>query len=846
MERRPPEKIINPTQMVRDGRYSESNNQQRQFSFGDAMDAISNQPRTTPSHVFSRQIYPNNSNSDSSDEEDTSEEETSDEEKISEEIISNTETGELFYYNGEKYVPLIINKPPSPRTTKQYVATSIENNFRSINYTERTEANTAEPQISGILRGNQLDRLRELNENNNGKHDNKPSTNNMNNPNTTGIPQIPLPTFQGPSLGRTAPVIPNPQRKTGNSNMPVVLNSVQQRTPVIPQRVPMNARVLKFNNTNDTETIVSPSEPGLPDVPVINPYIKLSRPILDNIATERDITLTGSNVDRANQLFEYDHIMPDWIQSIMMNDIDTFQTLAGTKLYVFGALNGVDYSNLPGLNNRDITNYTRVCILMNTPNHPARGVLPGLIGSLSRNILEIFAVKMGIPHGHLRFISLPELRTAVVSNNTSHIPIDSINNVVRRYHLLKDHKYSQLIDDLYNINDDETAWVNVSRSEPTPMENVILNLDNFTDAQLIETFGMAVPISWGNNVRRYIVNNIVLYNKVLTRGKIDPIPIEVCVFMRTHDIIEYISKLTDREIFEHTGVYVPYNSRAELVTNIVTTITRQQFMYPSSRSLARSQNKETLMMTDITDIGIFMICYGTALKYYVYELEELINAFHRDEETRIMEFRRPENFNLKFSHSDIECLLQLLQSFPPTGDIIALIKIINDGLIDAREKIAHDDIARRQLLTFDKSSQVLIRDFLHQLFIVGMYMRKWKGPGHPYPLTKASTQNTHGKPNEEIPEKVPPELVLARELLWKMTGECQTFCMNLKLCEYNSNGGIDHGMTSLENEWKGVIKGENCIRMASTRFIGTSLHYLRALYHENIPGIDVKALDRIF
>jgi len=310
--------------------------------------------------------------------------------------------------------------------------------------------------------------------------------------------------------------------------------------------------------------------------------------------------------------------------------------------------------------------------------------------------------------------------------------------------------------------------------------------------------------------------------------------------MSSRDLTNYISELTDGEIFENIGVYVPYDSRDELVTNIVAAITRLRFMYPSKRSLVRSHNKETLMMTEITDVETFMVCYGTALKYYTYELADLTAAFHRDEETHVMEFRRPENPNLRFTQNDIEGLVRLLQCFPPTPDIALLIERINEALIDAREKIAHDDVARRELLVFDKATQGLVREFLRQIFFTGMYMRRWKGPGNPFPVAENDT-----KDKKEPDEKVTHEVGTGMEILKQMGPLARAFCMNLKICQYNRDGGIDHGAITFNGEWDGVVKGNQCIRMASTRFIGTGLHYLRALYRETIPGIDVKALDRI-
>ena len=115
-----------------------------------------------------------------------------------------------------------------------------------------------------------------------------------------------------------------------------------------------------------------------------------------------------------------------------------------------------------------------------------------------------------------------------------------------------------------------------------------------------------------------------------------------------------------------------------------------------------------------------------------------------------------------------------------------------------------------------------------------------------YLNTTLKRQIIKEKKEKEPDEKVTLELGVGIELLNRMITNAQTFCMNLKLCQYTSQGNIEHGNVNFHDEWNGIIKGSRCIRMGSTIFIGTGLHYLRALYRENIPNVDVKRLDRIY
>ena len=157
------------------------------------------------------------------------------------------------------------------------------------------------------------------------------------------------------------------------------------------------------------------------------------------------------------------------------------------------------------------------------------------------------------------------------------------------------------------------------------MEDVILNLDNFSNDQIIERFGMIIPLVYANNKEQYIRGNIVSYAPILNRGNMEVIPLDVTTYIDQQDLMIYLNRLTDKEIFHTIGVYVAYNSRAELVRNTLRCIFVPQFMYPTIRSAERSVNKITTVgLNNINDVDVFMVCYGTALKYITYELYDLM------------------------------------------------------------------------------------------------------------------------------------------------------------------------------------------------------------------------------
>ena len=454
------------------------------------------------------------------------------------------------------------------------------------------------------------------------------------------------------------------------------------------------------------------------------------------------------------------------------------------------------------------------------------------------NLLELFTRRFDIPHDNLKFIPTDMLRQAIINGNTNHIHHNIIAIISRRYNLLWQHKYAKLFDQLYQVNNNDKIKIKVACNYPHPLETIILNLDSYPSSYVLDMLDIIIPKNKLSN--QYIRDNITSYAKILKRGHIETISLDVMKFMDGRDIVDYLTKLTDKEIFTDIGVWIPYANRNELVINIANCIVNQQFMFPLMRSDKYSINKITVVgLNSIHNEDIFMICYGDPSRYIIYELYDLIESFKRN--GNIIEFTRPESKDKKFTLHDIEGLKNLLKCFSLTADIKDLLSIIAKGFADLERDIDYDKEARQQLGRFDDIEQNLIKEYLYQIFYIGMYMRHWVGPGYPYPLRE---EDTHNDNNIEV--KISVHVGEALELLNKMSKQGIKFCFNLRVCQYNSNGTIDYEYEHFGDEWNLVIKGVNCIRIASSKFVGTGYHYLRSLFMETIVGVDVKHIDKIY
>lgn len=571
------------------------------------------------------------------------------------------------------------------------------------------------------------------------------------------------------------------------------------------------------------------------DGPVQNPYARVPAGIFSNILEERDVTVTGNTMEKAQQLHEFDMIMPDWIVAIKTTPVEMCHTLNSNMLYVYGAINGihyVDWNLTQRMNSTDHSTFIKVFVMAKEPTKNKRA-LEQLVPTLRRNMLEKC---VRLPQVYMKFMDVESLRIAIINGNTNHINEGRIDEIAKRYNVLINHKYVQILERLYEVEEYE-QWVAVAQNPPHPMESMILYLDSYCVKDIIAALGMVVPNN--QNINTYIQNNLIFYKNIFTRGSIKIICLEILQHMTDNDIFDYFTKLTDVELLQKVmNVYLPYNNRRELVDNMVRGVHTVQFMTPVDRR--RSSNTTTIMGAPVSDLSIFMVGYGRPGSYYTYELADLIGAWYRDQETGGMEFRRPDNPDQRFTISEIESLERLLKCYPTNDEIEKLLALIAEGLTDLKDKISHDDEARRQLAGFTSEEKRGVEQFLKHIFYTGMYMRRWRGPGHPFPLAEHETQN---RPDPH--DTVAKQLGIGIELLKSMRPSVRNFCFHLNICEYTRSGHIDIGNFNFQHEWDQVIIGKQCIRIASARFVGTGFHYLRSLFHHSIADMNIKLLDRI-
>lgn len=588
---------------------------------------------------------------------------------------------------------------------------------------------------------------------------------------------------------------------------------------------------------SQTESIIT-QKLVLPLLPRSNPYQGLSPSMITDICRTRDISLSGDNSQCVTQLQEYDKILPDWLDSLRQkieNSLshDYYKKLESWELCLYGSLVGINIACFDKHSSSWCFEYTKLYIgLVILPEANRKKIL----ASTNRSHLLCLVDELkAINNQDYDFITTEDFRNLLFTGDRNSISTTKIKANRERFLAIKRCPYAKTIYNLYGVSDS----MEIINKPAHPLEDLILKLDLYTVYGVAKSLGMIFPPSC-TDPKSYLLTNIVEYKEVMIRQSPSIILIDNLAHESHTSLKNYFRMFTDEELFNKvSNVYVPYDSRQLLIENMVNVFFEATFFTPVERRKERSINKETLALTDITDQTVFMIAFGTVTKYYLYELSDLIDGFWNPILKSII-FHHPENNNQMFSKSQMERLNKLLKQYPADAINKKLLEVIDEGLQAEREKLDDDDIKLKLfnfLITHDKQA---MRDFINQVFVIGMYMRRWKGPGHPYPLIEKLTKGDW-KPHDNVTH----ELGIGLEFLNQMNINAQKLIRTFRSCQYQPDGGISTGSSSFDDDWKSVIKGQLCFRMASSRFIGTASHYLRVFFRESFVNLDVKLVERI-
>jgi hypothetical protein len=567
-----------------------------------------------------------------------------------------------------------------------------------------------------------------------------------------------------------------------------------------------------------------------------NPYLNIPKKYLCIILSGRDVNFVGSTQMIAEQLFEYDNIFPHFVNNIIDNYYTIIDQLEIYQVLTYGSIYGVDYSRLTTNSQSELRAYTFVSLSLKYSTDIS--YFNDDLDLLKRGSLESIAVQLCVEHDIAKVLYVEDLVKIINERNFEVKNFDKIEDAAKRYKFLINHKYTKIFKALY------VDLIKASYNFPIDLEKIIVDLSEETVNSTVQKLGMIIPTIFINDKLNYIENNIIEYIYSYNNDKLSHISLltssnKLHKNSSDYSVMGYLNRMSDNEIINYIGVYVPFRNRDNLVFKSLSVLHIPQFMYPLSNIKKYSINDETLLGTPVSSLSL-PFCYGICTKYYTYEVEELLSSFHVSDDGT-SNFRKPEDITTNFTISDIKELLILLEKFRSSDNVNKLIDRINEIIIEVHDRSEYDNEIIENFKLLPDTSKIYVHKMLHNFFIAGMYMRRWKGPGFPYPLKKNETLVD----TDIFQIKLDAEIHSIIELMDKMPVDSYNFITNIRVCTYGNNGKIDKCTNRLSVEWDKVIKRISCIRVASAYFVGTGYHFLRILFSETIPGVDDSNIDSI-
>lgn len=385
--------------------------------------------------------------------------------------------------------------------------------------------------------------------------------------------------------------------------------------------------------------------------------------------------------------------------------------------------------------------------------------------------------------------------------------------------------------ELRNIND-------ILDTERHPLELYLIAIAQVQVAQLqelVQGFGMIIPQHLiTREIRSYVLHWMPDYKNILTREPGTPDIAEVLTEQpeSARELIRLLQPYTDYEIINFFGYISGFQTRNALIANIYDIIDDESFFLINNINPQRAVNTETIMLTELDDLFSPYLVFGSPLSYRVHELDEFIQAWS---DGIFKSITGDGNYRVA-QVSKLQSLLPLMVKM--NGEIASsvdrLLTLVKSGILSTLRRNQEIDRLIREVRTAPGEIKKLLMNIFYQLFYMGMYMRRWEGPGHSYPTNSAMTLG--GNNPEPIAILAIGQLSDMLSQLHSSNEEIYDYVMNLPEIEYNAaadNMSISRkSVFALVNK---VARGDYCIRIASKKFIIAGHYYLGVIFGEVIP-----------
>lgn len=314
-----------------------------------------------------------------------------------------------------------------------------------------------------------------------------------------------------------------------------------------------------------------------------------------------------------------------------------------------------------------------------------------------------------------------------------------------RYETVKNYDPTIIYNLTSNIFDDGSysiypPYLYLASRPISELENVIINLPRNNNQELIDKLGLIVRNELNEEEKyKFIQKELSGYHNVLTRGPDYPI-YQLSSEIDPDEITHILSHYTNKELVDEYEPRFNWTNRYQLIQNIkndILGIPRWSFVHrfcnnDETMNIITAELHGEVNKDDSDDPTL---SYGTHKNYKCYQMSELVGSFR--ENNGIFIFAIPDSLNNE--EFQLDSIKQLRDLLVDESKCYPLMAKINEGLnmLDSIE--AKLKYIRNQYNGFDSDQQELIKIYLVWMFMDGMWMRFWKGPGNPWPILRTNT-----------------------------------------------------------------------------------------------------------
>jgi len=408
--------------------------------------------------------------------------------------------------------------------------------------------------------------------------------------------------------------------------------------------------------------------------------------------------------------------------------------------------------------------------------------------------------------------------------------------------------------------------------------------DQSDPSELAYSLGMIFPPSVDDRPARikYFLDNIRYYANIYTRpDPVDPPPIlEDFPPGHARDIRRTVNQYTDYELLDAYEIsFIVWDSRPDFIEKIIKEALGEP-TWAFRRRHCNNLNRMNIMTTEqpisVTDDEDPILSYGTLNKYRCYQVSEL-EAFFKEDEKNGFVFGVPDWVNPNLPPDVLAAYNYPLPDFRefPVASIRQLKRLLENVRSpvynDLKTKIdaglaAKDNIKtlinrlHEEYRQFSPQKQIFVQDYIFLLFLLSMYMRFWKGPGHDFPM-KWLEGGTELCPSKIRDENVVMMFGIRTTLLEKISSESkesgeepvffiekteiikvsplEKWIFELPRVRYDfQSGAVSIGQEKIDYIVTEAQEGNFCLAEASDHLLMTSYFYVQHILNMSLDDFN--------